>query len=60
MQSTIIPLPDIVVLIINNEQTYQHIKGPWKTNSKYVVFHRLVILHKYLKKGIAQKNALIY
>ena len=50
---------DIIVgytaILINDEPEYEKIEGNWLTNDNYVVFHRIAISEKYLRKGFAKK-----
>ncbi len=39
-------------VLINNEPEYLNIEGKWLTNEDFVVFHRVAISEKYLRKGI--------
>jgi GNAT superfamily N-acetyltransferase len=41
-------------LLINDEPQYTNIDGKWLTNDDFVVFHRVAISQKHLKKGLAQ------
>jgi GNAT superfamily N-acetyltransferase len=41
-------------LLINDEPQYTKIDGKWLTNDDFVVFHRVAISQKHLKKGLAQ------
>jgi GNAT superfamily N-acetyltransferase len=42
-------------LLINDEPAYQKIDGKWLTNNDFVVFHRVAISEKHLRKGLAKK-----
>ena len=42
-------------VLINNEPEYLNIEGKWLTNEDFVVFHRVAISEKYLRKGMAKK-----
>lgn len=44
-----------VAILINDEPEYANIKGKWKTNSDFVVYHRVAISEEFLGKGLAQK-----
>lgn len=41
-------------ILINDEPEYNNIKGKWLTNGDFVVFHRIAISEKYLRKGLAK------
>ena len=41
-------------LLINDEPQYNNIKGKWLTNGDFVVFHRIAISEKHLRKGLAK------
>ena len=41
-------------ILINDEPQYNNIKGKWLTNGDFVVFHRIAISEKHLRKGLAK------
>jgi ribosomal protein S18 acetylase RimI-like enzyme len=41
-------------ILINDEPQYNDIKGKWLTNGDFVVFHRIAISEKHLRKGLAK------
>jgi len=42
-------------VLINDEPEYERIEGTWLTNGDFVVFHRIAISEKHLRKGLAKK-----
>lgn len=44
-----------VAILINDEPEYAKIKGNWKSNGDFVVYHRVAISEDFLGKGLAQK-----
>jgi len=42
-------------ILINDEPEYEKIEGDWLTNTNYVVFHRIAISEKHLRKGFSKK-----
>ena len=41
-------------VLVNDEPAYEKIQGKWLTNDTFVVFHRIAISEKYLRKGFAK------
>jgi len=42
-------------ILINNEPAYNNIDGKWITTSDFVVFHRIAVAEKFLRKGLGKK-----